>query len=87
MATITAPKKEKMCTSHDMKTGRVIVYPVESADRKYDFHFTKDGVWYYINSFDNPALQAVTKQCQAVKSEGETWRIVRSPSGEIFREG
>lgn len=74
-----------MCKSIDMYNGRVITYPhkPEEVRRKFDFHFTKDKKWYYINSSDD-ILKFAQQQLIAV-NRGQQFRIVDSLTGAIVK--
>lgn len=71
-------------SSVDMITGVTLSYPFEVQKLKYDFHFTKNGVWYYINS--NNKLAAFKNQKQIVESRGESWRVVESSTGRVVQK-
>lgn len=71
-----------------MKTGAVIRYPVPASvalQHLYDFLFTKQNEWFYINSFDDPDAPLVKKQCKTVTDKGEVWVIVAPRTGQVKR--
>lgn len=72
----------------DMYTGRTINYPdLNDTTRTlpFDFHFTKNGAWFYINSVKDAKHPLLKKQMQTVKERGEKWRLVDSRSGKPIR--
>ena len=42
-------------TVQDMMSANSIHYPADPKrlKHKYDFHFTREGIWYYVNSYDD----------------------------------
>lgn len=61
-------------------------YPRTNPTLKYDFHFTKAGEWFYINSFDEGKLRSseVSQQKKTVEKEKEQWRIIDTTTSEII---
>jgi hypothetical protein len=53
----------------------------------FDFLFTKDGTWLYASSFESMDDGKMHKWAVAILNTKEHWRIVRSATGEIIREG
>ena len=84
MAKVSTPLGETTVT--DMFNGDLIRYPVDPEKNKiqYDFHFTKKGRWFYVNSLPDPKHALVKKQCDTVTAEGEQWRIIDTKTNEII---
>ena len=71
-----------------MKTGAAIRYPSPDPSKntlKYDFVFTKNGEWFYINSFDDPDSHLVKRQAKPVTASKEHWVILNPNTGSIRR--
>ena len=64
------------CRVADMMSDRVIEYPVTDFRLRYDFHFSKDGSWYYVNSFNDINHTVWEAQARTVEERGESWRII-----------
>ena len=69
----------------DMFNGDLIRYPIDpdKTTIRYDFHFTKKGVWFYVNSMPDPKHALVRKQCDVVERKGEQWRIIDTTNNTI----
>ena len=71
----------------DMINKSEIKYPITShSTMAYDFHFTKDGVWHYINSADDLQSPVWASQSRTVQSKGESWRIVDVKRNTIVKQ-
>lgn len=70
----------------EKEISRCVDCPFHSKETrlKYDFHFTKNGVWNYINSCDD--IKMFKKQQDSVKKFKENWRIVESLTGKIIKK-
>jgi len=70
-------------TAIDMYNGNLIVRPSNLSKAKYDFDFTKQGVWIYINSHND--IEAFQEQIDLIESKGESWRIIKAKTGTIVK--
>ena len=75
-------------TVRDMFTKAPIAYVpgAHGVLHKYDFHFTKDGEWWYVNSFDDISCDVWRAQARTVESKGESWRIIDVAHNTIVKQ-
>jgi hypothetical protein len=69
----------------DMFNGREIKYPVLDSKLKYDFIFTKEGKWFYVNSSDD-FQKLISINSPPVEKRKENWAIVEPLTGKIILE-
>ena len=70
----------------DFYTCSELAYPVTTPVRfKLDFVFSKDGNWWYINSFNEDS--EADGQKTAVTQHGERWVCVDPKTGDVIKHG
>jgi hypothetical protein len=70
----------------DMYTGRELTRPNPHVNYRYEFDFTCDGEWLYLNSFVHPGSPELHGQKALVETYGERWRLVDAWTGEIVEQ-
>ena len=78
-------------TVKDMYGERDHIYPatdelITEIGLKYDFIFTREGVWFYISSSHNGEAFLDLLLDEPVEENDEQWKIVDAITGEIFKE-
>lgn len=75
-----------MQRARDMYTGRPVRRPNPAVNERYQFDFTCDGDWLYLNSFDHTSDEQLQRQKRLVCDYGERWRIVDAWTGETVEQ-
>lgn len=69
-----------------MYTGQPMRRPNPYVPERYEFDFTCDGDWLYLNSFAHIADEQLQGQKRLVCDSGEEWRVVDAWTGETVEQ-
>jgi hypothetical protein len=74
----------KQVIATDFFNGQTITRPAEIVNFQYDFDFTKNGQWFYINSFNDLNNPLVDNQKKVAEGHKEKWRIIELATGRVI---
>ncbi|MGE5522276.1 MAG: hypothetical protein ACM3SS_01065 [Rhodospirillaceae bacterium] len=69
-----------------MYTGLPVKRPNPHVRERYEFDFTCDGDWLYLDSFSDFNDERLQREKRLVSECGEQWRLIDAWSGSIVQE-